>query len=91
MVLLHTKKTGANISNVWLEQHVVCNMMQSPHLNKEVAMVLSLPLLWESLDPGMEDSMPGWLRKRIREQYEVIRTLPDGKFYFIVFNFLNLF
>ena len=66
-------------------------MMQSPHLNKEVAMVLSLPLLWASLDPGMEDSMPGWLRKRIREQYKVIRTLPDGKFYFIVFNFLNLF
>ena len=42
-------------------------------------MVLSLPLLWTRMDPEMEAYMPSWLRDRIREQYALIRRLPEGE------------
>ena len=77
--IAYKKKEGCNVSDNWLKEKVVSNMMQSQHIDKGVAMVFSLPLLWAAMDPEMESYMPSWLRDRIRDQYELIRRLPEGE------------
>ena len=70
---------GSGIVENWLLQNVVPNILRSPRMNRQVAAVLAVPLLWAAFDPDMEDSMPAGVRNRIRAAYENIRQLPAGE------------
>ena len=74
-------KEATNVTPAWLLEHVV------PHLNhfyghgpnaSSPALLLAYPLLWAAMSPEMENRMDEDQRKRIRDEYEKIRTLPVG-------------
>jgi hypothetical protein len=70
----------SGISDAWLLQHVVPNMMQSPHIShhREVALVLALPLLWACFDDEMEAYMPTPIRNAMQHAYNEIQHLPQN-------------
>jgi hypothetical protein len=47
------------VTNAWLHQYVVPNILCSDNIQEAVAMVLALPLLWAAFDDEMEAYMPG--------------------------------
>ena len=68
-------KQGSGVSDNWLWQYVVPNILRSQHIQDRVALVLALPLVWAAFDNDMENYMPATLRNRIRTAYEDIRQL----------------
>jgi hypothetical protein len=64
------------ITDDWLWQHVVPNMMRSPYIAQcpRVAAVLALPLLWACFDANMEEYMPTSIRADVRRAYAGIGT-----------------
>jgi hypothetical protein len=68
-------KQGSGVSDNWLRQYVVPNILRSQHIQDRVALVLALPLVWAAFDNDMENYMPATLRNRIRTAYEDIRQL----------------
>lgn len=75
----YTLKKGTGLTDLWLQENVVCNMLKSDFLNPEVALVLSLPVLWASFEAAMESYIPAKLRTRIREAYKLVCQLPEDE------------
>lgn len=68
-------KQGSGVTDDWLRQYVVPNILPSQCIQERVALVLALPILWAAFDDEMEAYMPATLRNRIRTAYEYIRQL----------------
>ena len=64
------------LSDKWLHENVVCNILRCNKIHDRVAMVLALPLLWAAQEASMEGWMLAHLRTHICTAYEVICTLP---------------
>ena len=62
-------KNGSGITETWLLENVVPNICRSVHLQRQVALVLALPLLWAAFNDSMIVYMPGTLHNRIRTAY----------------------
>jgi hypothetical protein len=68
-------RNGSGISDQWLSENVVPCMLD--RIQRNVSLVLALPLLWACFDPRMESFVPQGLRARIRDAYDRIRVLND--------------
>lgn len=71
----YTLKKGSGVTEDWLCQHVVPNILQSKRFHRQVAVVLALPILWACFDEEMEAYMLPALRNRIRAVYNCIQQL----------------
>ena len=64
---------GSGLSDPWLLENIVPEMVASNKIANRVALTLSKPLLWAACNEGTADAMPVTLRNRIREAYASIR------------------
>ena len=69
---------GSAITQPWLREVVVPNIIAKPGISDCVADVLALPLLWAAVEPEMEGQMPETTRNRIRNAYNNQRVLVEG-------------
>mmetsp|Transcript_3711 Transcript_3711/g.5065 ORF Transcript_3711/g.5065 Transcript_3711/m.5065 type:complete len:468 (-) Transcript_3711:47-1450(-) len=69
---------GSGITQGWLRQVVVPNIIAKDGISNRVADVLALPLLWAAMDPEMEGRMPEGMRTRIENAYNNQRVLGEG-------------
>lgn len=69
---------GGGITQEWLREVVVPNIIGKPGIANRVADVLALPLLWAAMDNEMETRMPAMTRNRIRNAYAACRVLEEG-------------
>jgi hypothetical protein len=77
-------KQGSGVTDDWLWQYVVPNILLSQRIHESVALVLALPILWAAFDNEMENYMPASLRNRICTAYEYIRQLDIKKVMLVV-------
>jgi hypothetical protein len=75
---MYQLEQGSGVTDAWLRQYVVPNILRSDNIQEAVAMVLALPLLWAAFDDEMEAYMPAPLRNRIRAAYATIHQLAAG-------------
>jgi hypothetical protein len=68
-------KQGSGVTDNWLRQYVVPNILRAQYIQEQIALVLALPILWAAFDDEMEAYMPATLRNRIRTAYGDIRQL----------------
>jgi hypothetical protein len=68
-------KEGSGVTEHWLRQHVVPNILRAQRFQEQVVLVLALPILWACFDDEMVAYMPAVMRNRIRAAYENIRQL----------------
>ena len=54
----YTLKEGSGVTEHWLGELVVPNILQSARFHRQVALVLALPILWACFDDEMEAYMP---------------------------------
>ena len=69
---------GLGLSDPWLLENVMPAMAASDKIDNKVALTLSLPLLWASMNAATDDIMPAGLKNRMKEAYASIGPATFG-------------